>query len=71
MTRQEAMGILSHELKIAALKGNTRLEDALRWAINDMATSDNWNNICQDLWIENEELQKKLAEKEVKDASSN
>lgn len=60
MTREEAMDILSTEIKLATLKGNTRLENALRWAVNDMATSNNWDKICQDLWIENEELEEKL-----------
>lgn len=59
MTREEAIEVLSHEIKLATLNGKTQLESALRWAVNDMATSNNWDKICQDLWIENEKLTKK------------
>ena len=67
MTREEAIEVLSHELKLAALKGNTRLETALKWAINDMTASNNWDSICQDLWIENERLEEELKKKETEE----
>ena len=70
MTREEAIEVLSHELKLAALKGNTQLESALRWAINDMTTSNKWNDICQDLWIENERLEEELKRKETNENSN-
>lgn len=65
MTRQDAIDTLSHELKLATLKGNTTLEEALKWAINDMTASGKWDKICQDLWIENEALEAKLATYEL------